>query len=181
MLGMGRLLWMIPVVAGALLWAATWSSARAQEEKTKPAVAHVEAAAEEPGKPSETAQEKEGSAHKEHGDPHDLTHANGSRSIASPDDFKADAAIATLVIFLLLMAILTKFAWKPIAHGLEAREKGIEAKIEQARLAAERATEQLREYEFRLAAATQEAQQIVGEARKTAETAKEKILVDSAT
>ena len=77
------------------------------------------------------------------------------------------------------MAILTKFAWKPIAHGLEAREKGILDKIEQARLAAEKATEQLQQYEAKLASATQEAQQIVGEARKTAETQKDKILADA--
>jgi F-type H+-transporting ATPase subunit b len=106
-------------------------------------------------------------------------HANASKSIASPDELKGDAAIATLVIFLLLMAILTKFAWKPIAHGLEARERGIEEKIEQARIAAERATEQLKEYEARLAAATQEAQQIVGQARKDADVAKEKILSEA--
>lgn len=114
-----------------------------------------------------------------HGDPHDLAHANGGRKINDPDEIKGDSTVATFVIFLLLLAVLTKFAWKPIAHGLEAREKGIEDKIEQARLAAEKATEQLREYEARLASATQEAQQIVGEARKTAETAKEQILSEA--
>lgn len=178
MRGMRNVAWMILVVAGgAVLWGATCAAAHAQEEKAKPAANKAEAPAEE-GKAPESAEKKEGKTHeeKEHHDPTDLTHANGSRSIASPDDFKADAAIATFVIFLLLMAILTKFAWKPIAHGLEAREQGIVEKIEQARLAAEKATEQLKEYEARLAAATQEAQQIVGEARKSAETAKEKIL-----
>lgn len=114
-----------------------------------------------------------------HSDPFDLAHANGGKKINDPDEIKGDSTVATLVIFLLLLAVLTKFAWKPIAHGLEAREKGIEDKIEQARLAAEKATEQLREYEARLASATQEAQQIVGEARKTAEAAKEKILSDA--
>ncbi|HEX5033834.1 MAG TPA: F0F1 ATP synthase subunit B, partial [bacterium] len=109
----------------------------------------------------------------------DLSHANATPGLSDPTAFKSDAAIFTFVIFLVLLAILTKFAWKPIAHGLEAREKGIEDKIEQARIAAEKATEQLREYEARLASATQEAQQIVGEARKTAEGAKEKILADA--
>ena len=171
MRGTGRLLWMIPVVAGgALLWGATSSAAHAQEEKAKSA--EVEKAhPETPGGSKAEPHEK--------GHPHDdtnLTDANASRAIASPDELKGDAALATFVIFLILMAILTKFAWKPIAHGLEAREKGILDKIEQARLAAEKAIAQLHEYEARLAAATQEAQQIVGEARKTAETAKEKIL-----
>jgi len=124
----------------------------------------------------EKMEEHAGKDHAEHHDPTDLTHANATRSISNPTEFKSDAAIFTFVIFLILMAILTKFAWKPIAHGLEAREQGIVEKIEQARLAAEKATEQLKEYEARLAAATQEAQQIVGEARKSAEAAKDKIM-----
>ena len=171
MRGTGKLLWMIPVVAGgALLWGATLTCAYAQEEKAKSA--EVEKA--HPETPGGSKADPHAKEHRE--DPTDLTHANPSRAIANPDELKGDAAIATFVIFLLLMAILTKFAWKPIAHGLEAREKGILDKIEQARVAAEKATAQLHEYEARLAAATQEAQQIVGEARKTAETAKEKIL-----
>jgi F-type H+-transporting ATPase subunit b len=154
----------------------------AKSEKAK--APHDEAKAESP---TEAKGEHKGSADAEgkgevhekghaHGDPYDLAHANGGKKINDPDEIKGDSTVATFVIFLLLLAVLTKFAWKPIAHGLEAREKGIEDKIEQARVAAEKATEQLREYEARLASATQEAQQIVGEARKTAETAKEKIL-----
>jgi F-type H+-transporting ATPase subunit b len=174
MRGMGRLLWMIPVVAGtALLWGAAFSGAHAQEEMAKSA--EVEKGTAEP--PHEGKGEVHEKGH--HHDPTNLTEANASRVIANPDELKGDAAIATFVIFLLLMAILTKFAWKPIAHGLEAREKGIMDKIEQARVAAEKATEQLQQYEAKLATATQEAQQIVGEARKTAETAKEKILTEA--
>lgn len=171
---MGRLLWMTSVVAcAALLWGTAPFPAFAQDEKGK-------AAEVEKGAPDHTGEAKGEAKHeKGHEDPTDLTHANASRAIASPDELKGDAAIATFVIFLLLMAILTKFAWKPIAHGLEAREKGIEDKIEQARVAAEKATEQLKAYEARLAAATQEAQQIVGDARKTAETAKENILSEA--
>ena len=173
----GRLLWMISVVVcTALLWGASAPPAGAEEAKTKSAGVEKGTPEHSGEAKGEAKHEKE---HKEHHDPTDRTHANASRAIANPDELKGDAAIATLVIFLLLMAILTKFAWKPIAHGLEAREKGIMDKIEQARVAAEKATEQLKAYEAKLAAATQEAQQIVGEARKTAETAKEKILSDA--
>jgi F-type H+-transporting ATPase subunit b len=163
------------------------------EEEAKPAVkgekakaVEHETKAESKAGEKESPAEEKGHAKEEHGkgahghdDPYDNTHANSGKKINDPDEIKGDSTIATFVIFLLVLAILTKFAWKPIAHGLEAREKGIEDKIEQARLAAEKATEQLKEYEARLAAATQEAQQIVGEARKTAETAKEKILADA--
>ena len=153
----------------------------------KAEAAHQEAKAESPaedkGDHKGTGEaEGKGDSHEKghaHADPHDLAHANGGKKISDPDEIKGDSTVATFVIFLLLLAILTKFAWKPIAHGLEAREKGIEDKIEQARVAAEKATEQLKEYEARLTAATQEAQQIVGEARKTAESQKEKILAEA--
>ena len=114
-----------------------------------------------------------------HDDPTDIGHGNATAGLTNPTSFQADQAIYTFIIFLILLGILTKFAWKPISHGLEAREKGIEEKIEQARIAAEKATEQVKEYEARLAAAAQEAQQIVAEARKTAESQKEKILSEA--
>jgi len=183
MLGTGKLIAVLAVVA--FLWSAAQLPAHAQEEKEREAEKAKSVEVEKAHSADSEKEKAEGHAakadahEKGHHDPTDKTHANASRAIANPDELKGDAAIATFVIFLLLMAILTKFAWKPIAHGLEAREKGIEDKIEQARLAAEKATEQLKEYEARLAAATQEAQQIVGEARKTAETAKEKILAEA--
>ena len=114
-----------------------------------------------------------------HEDPYDLSHANATKSLTDPSAFKADAAIFTFVIFLFLLAILVKFAWKPIAHGLELREKGIADKIEQARIAAEQATAQLAQYEARLAAATAEAQQIVAQARQDADAAGQKLIAEA--
>lgn len=183
-----KLVWCLAAVllGATALWGRA-SSARAVEE-VKSATKDEEAKAEHKATSESKAGAKEGleSGEKEHDqgdhakhDPYDNTHSNAGKKLSDPDEIKGDSTIATFVIFLLLLAILTKFAWKPIAHGLEAREKGIEDKIEQARVAADKATEQLREYEARLAAATQEAQQIVGEARKTAETAKEQILSEA--
>jgi F-type H+-transporting ATPase subunit b len=77
------------------------------------------------------------------------------------------------------LAILTKFAWGPIARALELREETIARQIEEARLASERAQQQLKEYEARLAAATEEARQIVAGARKDAEHAKERIVAEA--
>lgn len=159
-----------------------------EEEPSKEHAKTVDAIAEKSAEATKEKVEKDAKGHapvrgdahghSEH-DPLNLGEGNATRSLTDPAEIKFDMAIYSFLVFLLLLAILTKFAWKPIAHGLEAREKGIEDKIEQARVAAEKATEQLREYEARLAAATQEAQQIVGEARKTAETAKETILADA--
>lgn len=163
-------------------------TAQAEEEKKADDSKHTAAKAEsapaegkegkaEPGHEAKAGEKPHEPGH--HEDPTNLAHANATPGLESPTSIQTDQAIFTFAIFLVLLAILTKFAWKPIAHGLEAREKGIEDKIEQARIAAEKATEQLKEYEARLAAASQEAQQMVAEARKTAETQKEKILSEA--
>jgi F-type H+-transporting ATPase subunit b len=138
------------------------------------------------GKASETAVADEhgskggkGGVGDAHHDPYDLSHANATPSLADPSAFKADSAIFTFILFLLLLAILIKFAWKPIAHGLELRERGIEEKIEQARLAAEQATAQLKQYEGKLAVATIEAQQIIARARQDADAAGQKLLAEA--
>ena len=131
------------------------------------------------GSNTEQLTKSEKHAGEEHHDPHDLSHANASHDLTAPQAIKSDAAIFTVVIFLLLLLILIKFAWKPIAHGLELREKGIADKIEQARLAAEQATAQLQQYEAKLAAATAEAQQIVAQARQDAEAAGQKLIAEA--
>jgi F-type H+-transporting ATPase subunit b len=82
-------------------------------------------------------------------------------------------------VFLILLAILTKFAWGPIAAALEQREETIARQIADAKLASEKAAQQLRDYEARLAAATDEARQIVALARKDAELAKDKIVAEA--
>ncbi len=122
---------------------------------------------------------EKGHAKEEHHDPHDLSHANASPSLTDPSALQADAAIYSFIIFLLLMGILVKFAWGPISRGLEARERGIADKIEQARIAAEQATAQLQQYEAKLAAATVEAQQLVAKARQDADAAGQNILAEA--
>ena len=90
-----------------------------------------------------------------------------------------DLAIATFVVFILLLVILTKFAWGPISRALDQREETIARQIEEARLASEKAARQLQEYEAKLAAATEEARHIVGQSRKDAEAAKDKIMAEA--
>ena len=158
--------------------------APAQEKKAKDEEPRAKAAADSKSKAGEEHGAK--GEHAEHDDPTDLSHANMTtelthymQSLTNPIALKADTAIFTFVVFVLLVAILTKFAWKPIAHGLELREKGIADKLEQARIAAERAAAQLQQYEAKLAAAAAEAQQIVAEARQGAEAAGQKLIADA--
>lgn len=141
---------------------------------------HAKAAphADEAGHGQSAAGDHAAGGHGAH-DPHDLTHANASSQLLSAQEMRFDLAIATFVVFLLLLGILTKFAWKPIAHGLDQREETIARQIEEARLASERAAQQLQQYEAKLAAAMEESRQMVTDARKDAEAAKARIVAEA--
>lgn len=120
-----------------------------------------------------------GDTHGAFHDPTDLSHQNASSELDSPAQFKSDLAIWTFVVFLLLLLILAKFAWGPIIAGLEKREQGIAAKIEEAQRSADQAAKQLQQYEAKLAAAAEEAREIVAEARRDAESAHERIVAEA--
>ena len=79
-------------------------------------------------------------------------------------------AVWTLVIFVLVIVVLGKFAWTPLLEALQKREDFIRDSLEVAkenRLAAEA---QLKEYEEKLAKAQGEATEIIEEAKRDAET-----------
>lgn len=102
-------------------------------------------------------------------------HGNTNDATYNAVDFREDINIFTGVVFLLLLTGLYFAAWKPIQEGLEKREKSIAGNIEAAKLANETAQAKLAEYEAKLAEASQEATQIVAEARRGAETAASRI------
>ena len=114
-----------------------------------------------------------------HHDETDLSHGNATASLSSLVDPRFDMSIYSFLVFLILLGVLYKFAWGPIAAALEQREETIARQIEEARLASEKAALQLKEYEARLAVATDEARQIVTQARKDAELAKDKIVAEA--
>jgi len=122
-----------------------------------------------------------GDAHGAHGahDPTDLSHNNATGDLSNPAEMRYDLAIYTAIVFFLLLAILYKFAWGPISHGLEHREKSIADKIAQATRAADEATAQLKQYEAKLAAAADEARAIVAQAHKDGEATREKIVAEA--
>lgn len=119
----------------------------------------------------------------DHADAHaheiDPTHANLSNVGEDPAEWRSEKAIATLIVFSLLLLTLSAVAWKPIAEGLEKREKSIANNISSAERAAREATAKLAEYEAKLAAAAQEAQKIMADARKDAESAGQRLLASA--
>lgn len=114
-----------------------------------------------------------------HHDTTDLGHQNSGPDLEDPSQWKSDLAICTFLVFLCLLALLSKFAWQPIMDGLATRERAIAANIEEAKRGAERAAEQLRQYEAKLAAAAEEAREIVAQARRDADAARERILAEA--
>jgi F-type H+-transporting ATPase subunit b len=175
-------------IAAALALVGAAGAGWTQEEAHKaaadqPAAAHAEAA----HAPSEAAHGSGEAAHGEHAAEHggghnefDLSHGNGSSKLEDPADLtRYDMSIYSFIVFLILLGVLYKFAWGPIALALQRREETIARQIEDARLASERAAHQLREYEARLATATEEARHIVSEARKDAEMAKDRIVAEA--
>ena len=87
----------------------------------------------------------------------------------NPLDWKADLAIWTAVVFLVLLAVLWKFAWRPIANGLEKRERRIADEIASAERSNVEARQLLEEYHQKLAASGEEVKQMLEAARRDAE------------
>jgi len=106
----------------------------------------------------------------------DLAHANATPNLASPAELRYDLALATFVVFALLVALLAKFAWGPISQGLDKREQHIAGMIADAERNAKESEMRLRELEARLAAQAEEARQVLSAARREGEIVKEKLV-----
>lgn len=84
-------------------------------------------------------------------------------------------AIWTLVIFVLVIVVLGKFAWGPLLNALQQREQFIRTSLQEAKADREAAEARLQEHEQRLREATTEATQIVEQGRQDADKAKARI------
>jgi F-type H+-transporting ATPase subunit b len=82
---------------------------------------------------------------------------------------QGDLALWTAIVFLCLLAVLWKFAWKPIAAGLDKREQNVANQIAQAEAANQKAKDILADYERKLAAAEEQVRAIVEQGRQNAE------------
>lgn len=107
--------------------------------------------------------------------------ANGFASAESDSllELKSDKALFTAVVFVLLCAGLYLAAWKPISQGLARRESLIANRIADAERASEQAASKLKEYEAKLADAAVQAQELVNQAKRDAETVAERIRTEA--
>ena len=90
--------------------------------------------------------------------------AHAEPQLFSPPPAGLILAITTLVVFALLLAVLGKFAWGPIASGLKAREDRIRKDIADAEAARARAEATLKDYQAQLATAEAKVRQMLTEA-----------------
>jgi F-type H+-transporting ATPase subunit b len=98
-------------------------------------------------------------------------HAEGGGAHAGGDNiFAGDWAlpVLTLVVFIVLLVVLGKWAWGPILAGLQKREEHIRQSIEDAEQARADAEKSLAEYKEQLAQAQKEAQVIIEKGRADA-------------
>lgn len=140
-----RLFFSLGIVLAVALWVASPSVALAAAEHGS--AAHAEGAA----------------AGGSHGG---TSHGEGG---LNPLSFQSDLALWTGVVFLVVLAVLWKFAWGPIAQGLEQRESRIADEIAAAERTNEDARTLLAQYEKRLAASEGEVREMIEKARRDAE------------
>jgi F-type H+-transporting ATPase subunit b len=91
-------------------------------------------------------------------------------------DINPGLSIWTTVVFVLLVLVLGKFAWKPLLKTLQDREDKIRDSLEQAERARAEAAELLKQNERNMARAEEEYQKIIREARSLGEKVKEDIV-----
>lgn len=85
-------------------------------------------------------------------------------------------AIATLIIFLVLLFILGKFAWRPIINQLRRREEDIAQQIDDAKISQKKADELAREYRDSLDNIEDESEQMLTLSRREANIESQRIL-----
>jgi len=110
---------------------------------------------------------------------HNVPAGSTKAAFESPAWFQTDLAVWSFVVFLALLALLTKFAWKPIMEGLAKREQGIADTIAATHRANDEAKRMLASYERRLTEASEEVRGMLEEARRDADATRQSIVAEA--
>lgn len=143
-------------------------------ESDAPATTQLSETAKVTGSDHSTAHAGESASHG-HGSHHGLGEPHEEMPVL-PKTWRTDMAIYSLLVFLTLLALLSKFVWGPIMQSLDAREQSIKddiAAAEQARLNAEK---MLADYQKKLDVVQDEVREIIAEARRDADHTKNDII-----
>jgi F-type H+-transporting ATPase subunit b len=96
-----------------------------------------------------------------------------------PLDPRKDLAMWSVVVFLIFLFVLRKFAWGPLIAGLDEREGRIRQNIAEAEEAHHKAVKLLAQHAEKLNLVQDEVREIVAEARRDAEHTKNEILAEA--
>jgi F-type H+-transporting ATPase subunit b len=88
-------------------------------------------------------------------------------------------AIWTLLIFILVLVVLGKFAWRPILNGLQSRESFIRESLSAAKHEREESQKLLAQYTAKIEQAKVDASTLVDEGRRDGEETRRRILADA--
>lgn len=149
----------------------------ADSDEGAASAAHEEAGHDAKG--GDHSDEHDSGDHGGHHNPYDLSHANATATLEDPSEFKSDLAIYTFILFLLLLIVLWKFAWGPIIEGLARREERIREGIEESERAAEKARQQIVQYEQKMAGVADEVRELMDEARRDAEATRQRVVAEA--
>lgn len=105
-----------------------------------------------------------------------LQHAEAAGEAPNVFNLSLGTSFWTVAIFLILMAVLAKFAFPAILGYAEAREKRIQQALDEARTAREEAQALIEEQRRQMADARQQAQQVIAESKQAAERVRQEIL-----
>lgn len=100
---------------------------------------------------------------------HEAAEGGHGEANSSPLEVKKDLAIWTGMVFLIVASILWKFAWGPIAAGLDKREQGIADDISAAEKSNSDARDLLQQYQDKLTASEEEIRQMIESGKRDAE------------
>jgi F-type H+-transporting ATPase subunit b len=84
-------------------------------------------------------------------------------------EFRYDTAFWSIVVFLALLFILSKYAWPPILEGLKKREETIRSSIEEAKKTREEMVHLRNQFQKEMTEAQQQIPKLMEDARKKAE------------
>lgn len=91
-------------------------------------------------------------------------------------DINPGLIVWTIVTFVLLLLVLTRYAWKPLLQALHEREDKIRGALEQSEKARAEAAELLKQNERNMARADEEFQKVIREGKALAEKMKDEIV-----
>ncbi|WP_428910101.1 F0F1 ATP synthase subunit B [Niallia sp. Krafla_26] len=93
--------------------------------------------------------------------------------------FNSGDAIFQLVMFIILLAVIKKFAWGPLMGMMKQREEFVASEIENAEKSRKEAADYLEQQRALLKEARSEAQGLIENAKKQAEVQREEIIVSA--